>query len=289
MGVKKIINKTTILYTLYTLLLVLFFVWYLFPSEYFADYLEKRITAYGKGVSVEIEGVRPVFPAGVKLTGLEVTTDFASAVPIDYINVSIGVISLIKFDPAIYFSAGLFGGKIKGSAKIPKRDFKNISVDDISIKGIDTALCSRLFESYIPGYTITGIIDADGSYAVTGRQGRGKINVLINQLSIKPDKPLFTLESLSFDEIAAQVEIKNKRISIEKCDIDGNEFDGSLKGTVIVKRPVDRSILRLSGKFKPEKEFAEKMPLRLVFKKEVKYGDELPFKISGTIKKPRLR
>ena len=289
MSVKNIINKTAILYTLYTLLLVLFFVWYLFPSEYFADYLERRITAYGKGVSVEIKSVKPVFPTGVKLTGLEVTTILVSAVPIDYINVSVGVFSLIKFDPVIYFSAGLFGGTIKGALKIPKRDINNFSVDEISVEGIDTALCTRLFESYIPGYTITGIIDADGSYAVTGRQGQGNINVLIKQLIIKPDKPLLTIESLSFAEIAAQVEIKNKQISIEKCDIDGNEFDGSLRGTVMVKSPVNRSILRLSGKFKPEKEFAEKMPLEFVFKKKVNYGDELPFKISGTINKPRLR
>ncbi len=277
------------LYTLYAVIVTLFFVWYLFPSEYFAEYIERSITAYGKDVSVEIEGANPAFPTGVKLTGLKVTTTLVQSVPIDYIKVRIGVISLIKLDPVIYFSAGLFGGTIKGSVKIPERNIKNLSVDDVSVKGIDTALCARFFEAYLPGFSIAGIIDADGSYATSGRQSNGKINVLIKQLSVKPDKPFLTLASLSFTEITAQIQVKNKRIHIEECDIDGNEFDGSIKGSVIVKAPLNRSVLRLSGKFKPEKEFAEKMPLQLVFKKKVKYGDELPFKISGTIKKPRLR
>lgn len=289
MGFKKIINKTTLLYTLYAVIVTLFFVWYLFPSEYFAQYIERSIASYGKDVSVEIEGANPSLPTGVKLTGLKVTTPLVSSVPVDYIKVRVGVFSLIKFDPVIYFSAGIFGGTIKGSVKIPKSDTRNLSVDDISIKGIDTALCARFVEAYIPGYTITGTIDADGSYEAKGRQRTGTINVRIKQLSVKPEKPFLTLASLSFNEITAQIQVKNKRIHIEECDIDGNEFDGSVKGSVIVKAPVDRSVLRLTGKFKPEKEFAEKMPLQLVFKKKVKYGDELPFKILGTIKKPRLR
>lgn len=288
LSIKNIISRATVLYVLYSVFAVMLFVWFLFPSEYFADYIEKSVQAHGSGVLVEIETVSPAFPAGIKLSGLKIKTPDVESVPVDYFRAGINIFSLIKLQPVISFSAGLFGGTINGQVKIPDRDIKKSSVDALVVKGIDLSECSALFASQIPGFNISGIIDADGSYASEGR-GHGKIDLMVNKLNIQPEKPLFTLKSISFEKITAEVEIKSKRIQIENCEIDGNEFDGNVKGSVIIKSPYNRSVLRLSGKFRPEKEFAEKMPLELVFKKKVKYGDEVPFKISGTIKKPRLR
>lgn len=288
MGIKKVISRSTILYALYSVFAVMVFVWFLFPSEYFADYIEKSVQAHGGGVLIEVKTVSPAFPVGIKLTGLKIKTPDVDSVPVDYIRAGINIFSLLKLQPVISFSAGLFDGTINGKIKIPDSDIKKSSVDALIVKGIDLSKCSEVFASQIPGVDISGIIDAEGSYVSEGR-GHGKIALTVNQLNVQPEQPILTLKSLSFKEITAQVEIKNKRIQIENCEIDGNEFDGTVKGSVIVKYPYNKSVLRLSGKFRPEKEFAEKMPLQLVFKKKVKYGDEVSFKISGTIKKPRFR
>lgn len=288
LGIKNIISRSTILYALYSVFAVMFFVWFLFPSEYFADYIEKSVAAHGRGVRVDVETVRPSFPVGIKMTGVKIKTPVVESVPVDYISASIDIFSLVKLQPVISFSADIFGGTINGKIKIPDRDIKKSSVDAIVVKGIDLSKCSNVFASHLSGLVISGFIDAEGSYVSAGR-GHGKIALTVNQLTVQPEKSFLTLKNLSFKEITAQVEIKNKRIQIENCDIDGNEFDGNVKGSVIVKYPYNKSVLRLSGKFRPEKEFAEKMPLELVFKKKVNAGDEVPFKISGTIRKPRFR
>lgn len=288
MSIKKIFNKSVILYTLYTALAVVFFVWYLFPSDYFARQIEKSVQAFSKDISIVVTGVKPAFPVGLKMTGVDVTTPAAGSVPVEYIHIGVNPISLIKLDPVITFSAGFFGGTVKGTVNVPERDINKLSVSDIQVKDVDLSECSRFVDPYLPGSTITGSLDASGSYEAAGR-GHGKITAVVRQLGLKPEKPLFMIDGLTFSEITAAVELKSKRIQIEKCDIEGEEFDGSVKGSVIIKYPVNRSVLRLSGKFRPEKEFAEKIPLDLVFKKKVKPGDELPFKISGTINKPRFR
>lgn len=288
MGIKKIINKTSILYTLYSVFAVLFFVWFLFPSDYFADFIEKSIHAYGQGAEVEIETVGPAFPAGLKLKDITIKTPEAGSVPIDYISAGLDFFSLIKLQPVISLSGGLFGGTVSGKVSVPDRDSKNYSVDSIKVKDIDLSTGSGMFKQFLSGVGITGFVNAEGSYAAAGR-GHGNLSLVIEQLKIQPEKPLLTLKSLTFKEITAQIDFKSKRMQIENCEIDGDEFDGSIKGSVIIKYPYNKSVLRLSGKFRPEKEFAEKMPLELLFKKKVKYGDEVPFKISGTINKPRFR
>lgn len=288
MGIKNIINRSTALYTLYSIASLIFFVWILFPSEYFANFIEKSVEARGSDVTLTVQAVSPCFPAGIKLSGLTVSTPDFGEVQIDYIKAGIDLLSMVKFEPAISFSGEVFGGDINGILKIPERDVKKSTIDSIEVNGIDLSKCSTLFEKNLDGFDVSGVIDASGSYALAGR-GHGKISLSVRDLKVQPEKPMLTLKNISFSEITAEAELKSKRIQIDKCEIDGNEFDGSVKGSVILKYPYDKSVLRLSGMFRPEKEFAEKMPLELVFKKKVKYGDEVPFKVSGTLKKPRLR
>lgn len=288
MGIKKIINKSTLLYGLYSFCALLFFVWFLFPSDYIGGLIEKNVAAHGRGITLDVESVKPAFPVGVKLSGLTVEAPDFGVVPIDTVTARLSILSLIKFDPVLSLSTGLFGGTIKGKLSVPDGDFKNYTVDGIVVKGINLADVSGLFSSNLKGVSLTGTLDAEGSFVAAGR-GQAKIDLTVRQLVVQPEKAILTLKNLSFKEITAKAEMKSKRIQIDNCEVDGNEFDGSIKGSVIVKYPYDKSVLRLSGTFRPEKEFAEKMPLNLVFKKKVDPGEEIPFKLSGTIKKPRFR
>ncbi len=289
MSIKKIINKSVVLYTLYILITGLFFLWYLFPSEYFADYIEKTIAAKGQGINIQIGTVKPSFPAGLKMTDVKVMVpSIDQPVALDYIKAQAGLVSLVKFAPEVSLSAGLFGGKIKGKITTSKGKTKKFAVTDISVSGIDLGTVSSLAGEKLPGFSLKGRLNGKGEYSSAGR-GQGKINANLSELVVKLDVPILTLESLSFSEVKGDVEVKNKRILIDECIISGNEFDGTLKGSVVIKQPFGRTVLRLSGTFSPEKEFTEKVPLDLLFNKKVKPGVDQKFKITGTVSKPKLR
>ena len=289
MSIKKIINKSVVLYTLYIFITGLFFLWYLFPSEYFAGYIEKAVAANVKGVSIEIGAVKPFFPAGVKLTDVNViVSSIGQPIKLDYIKAKAGLLSLIKFAPEISLSTGLFGGRVKCRIKVPEGNVNNLAVTDISVKGLNLESVSALAAEKLPGYSLKGRLNATGEYSVAGR-GHGKIGIDLKDIIIKRDEPFLTLESLTFSNVKADIEVKSKRIDIKECVITGKEFDGSIKGPVVFKQPLGRTVLRLSGTFNPSKEFAETMPLDIVFKKKVKPGEEQKFKITGTVKKPRFK
>ncbi len=287
MSIKNIINKSVVLYTLYIIAAGLFFLWYLFPSDYFAGYIERAVAANGKGLSIEIGAVRPAFPAGVKLTDLKVMIPaLEQPVKLDFIKAKAPLISLIKLDPEVNLSTGIFGGTVKGLIKVPEGKANKLSVTDISISGVNLEAVAALAMEKLPGYSLKGRLNATGEYTASGR-GHGKVSLNLKDLVVKRDEPFLTLESLSFSNVKADVEVKSRRIQIEDCVIAGKEFGGTIKGSVVLKQPIGRTVLRLSGTFRPEKEFVESMPLDIIFKKKVKPGEDQKFKITGTISKPR--
>lgn len=288
MSLKKIFNKSLVLYTLYTVAVLFFFLWYLFPSDFFADYLEKMVAVNGNGITAEIDTVKPGLPAGVKLTGVTVDLPEIGPVTIDYFRAGIKLSSLFRLKPEIGFATGILGGKISGTILVPKGDTANISVEDLIVENIDAGKAAAFIEKKLYGFTVAGQIDGAGHYSAAGR-GSGLVTVGIKNLALKREEPLFSIAGLTFNEVRTEVEIKNRRLSLKSFNVDGEEFGGSLSGSILLKQPFEKSVLRLKGKLTVEKEFADKVPLDIVFRKKVKPGEELTFRLTGTVNKPRLR
>lgn len=285
---KKIINKSFLFYTLYIIAALVFFLWYLFPSDYFADYLEKTIAANGNGITAEIGSVKPSFPAGAILKNVIVSHSELGSVKIDYAKAGIGIASLLKLNPEVYFRLGLFGGTVNGKAGAPDGDSGQLLLDDIIIDGIDAGKVSALFKENLFGFTVSGSLSANGNYT-TEKRGSGYMKAVLKGLRIRREEPFFTIDSMTFDEINAEAEISNRRLKIKSVTVSGREFDCSLKGSVVLKQPVDKTVLRLNGSFSPSKEFSEKVPLDVVFRKKVVPGEDLSFRVTGTVGKPKIK
>lgn len=293
LSITGLFRKKGMMYTAYAVGCVVFFIWYLFPSEFFADYIEKTLKSATGTIEVSIGSVKPSFPPGIKVSDIRVTlpdTD-GRKYSAEYLKVSPGLTSLLKLDPVLNFSAGFLGGVVKGSVKIPGGKPDKLSLEMMKIKGVNLELLSGVLSAYAPGYSIRGTLDAVGNYSSEGR-GNGKVSVNVNDLVVTPEKPLFTIESLNFKEIIADVEIKNKKLQIEKCEIDGLEADGEVKGSVFIRTPLERSTLRINGTVTPEKTFMDKlsetMPVEALLGKKMDRDNGIPFKISGSLSSPKF-
>lgn len=283
-------KKKNTFYALYAMGAFFFFLWYLFPTAFFADYLENMVRMHGNGVVMTIQDARPSLPLALSLKGVECEIPGGPSLKADSLRVSPGLISLIRGNPEISFALKMFGGKMSGDVIIPEKNLEKLSVENVTISGLDLFECRDLLKDYLSGYTVKGKVDAQGSYTSDGR-GNGSLTLTVKDLKVEPEKAFFTITSLSFPEVSAEMELKSKKVQIAKCDINGDEVDGTLSGSIFLRTPLDRSTLRLSGTLKPEKAFMDKLsasvPIDALIGKKMNADGEIPFSISGVANAPR--
>jgi type II secretion system protein N len=284
------VNRRNLYYGLYGVAATLFFLWVLFPSEDFADYVENLAARFGGGVTLSIEKATPTPILGLSMKNAVISSGSGMNVEASRLYVRPGYFSLLGKSPTLSFKADVFGGKIKGKVRWEKASKGGMGVDRLTVTDIDLAKFKDQVKGFMPNVGISGIINADGGYTSEGR-GNGMINLSIKNLVIKPAEPLFSITTLNFNDVTAGLEIKNRKVEIDHCVIEGKEIDGSMKGSVFLREPFERSSLRLTGTLKPEKTFlaqlGQTMPIEAVMGNAANEDGDIPFTVSGTVSTPR--
>lgn len=285
-----IFRNKKIFYSLYTLGAFLFFLWYLFPSDYFADFIESQIRKYGNGLEVTIKDAKPSLPLSLSLKGVVCTIPDGPAVKMEAFKIG-GLLSMLSNNPDLSFTLDGFGGRVSGHVLIPENNTSKASVDDIQISRVDLSQFKDILNAYYPGYSIKGTLDAQGHYTPEGR-GNGELKFKVKDLSVELEKPFFTIKSLSFSDITADMEIKSKKVEIRQCEVDGKEVNGNITGSIFVREPLNRSTLRLSGTLRPEKDFLDMLgasvPVEALIGDKMNQDGEIPFSLSGVVGRPRF-
>lgn len=286
-----ILRNKKIFYTLYALGSFLFFLWYLFPSDFFADYLESIIRQYGNGVKATIQEATPTLGLSLSLNGVVCEIPSGPTLKAESFVINPSLFSLMGKNPKLSFKLDGFGGRISGHVMVPERNIKKMAVDGIKVSDLDLSQLKDILSGYIPGYAIRGKLDAKGHYTQEGR-GNGEMMLKVKDLVVEPEKPFFTIKSLSFSDVMADFEIKSKKIQIRQCEADGKEVNGSVSGSVFLRSPLTRSTLRLSGTLRPEKEFMDTLgasvPVEALLGNKMKDDGEIPFRLSGVANSPRF-
>lgn len=286
----KNVNRRNLYYGLYGFVAGLFFLWVLFPSDDFADYIETLAAGSANGMIVEVGKARPSLTFGIAMKDVVLKKGEGMNVTMDELYVRPGYFSLLGKNPSVSFRTQVFGGRIKGKIRWDKAAKGDIGVEKLTLTDIDLARMKEQVKDFLPRTGVAGILNADGGYSPEGR-GNGLVNFSIKNLMIKPAEPLFTIEALNFSDVTASMEIKNRKMELDQCVIEGKEIDGTMKGSIALGRPFDRSVLRLAGTLKPEKALMDKlsqaMPVQAMMGSAMNESGEIPFTVSGPVGDPR--
>ncbi len=276
-------------YVFYAMACALFFLWALFPSEDFADFLETLAARHADGMTVTIEKARPTLTLGLSLKGVVATRQPVMAVNAPSVKLRPAYLSLFGQSPAVSFSAEVFGGNVKGTVRLDRSSKGGVGVEKMVLEEIDLSLFRQQVTGFMPNVGLEGMLNAEGGYSPEGR-GNGLLNLNIKNLVVQPAEPLFSVKSLTFTDVTAAINIKSRRLDIENCVIDGREIDGTMKGSVLLREPLESSNLRLTGSLKPEKtlleELGKTMPIEAVVGGSMNEDGEIPFSVSGTAASP---
>jgi type II secretion system protein N len=279
-----------LLYSIYVLAAVVFFIYYLFPSDKVKNYITSGFNGLNSNVNISIDHVSPAFPPGLKLYNVNFYHMNNTLFETEQIKVVPNLLSLFRSKIIFFFKGRAYKGILEGKGEfIKNKPDQNVTVEgkfsNINIKEISAV------EKFV-GRNLTGILEGNFTYRDSGKLG-GTLDArfIVSDGEIELLTPVFKLERINFSKIEAEMTMENQRLKVKRCIITASPADGNVSGLINLREPLGQSYLRLLGVIKPNQEFlvelGKDLPTNLlpeeIFSKRV-----VRIRIYGTLDEPRF-
>lgn len=278
------IYKIRILWAIYIICAALFFFYILFPSETVKEYLADQIRRTHPGFTAKIGRVKPVFPPGLILYDVRINHLGRNWADLEELKLSPDVWSLFLATTHLSFHGNGYGGTLKGRADISKNSENRELTIDADLTGIQVKQLEAL--RAITAHKISGNLDA----TLTLMPHRGLSgNLILRNGQIEFSPPVLNQNLLSFKTIEAELMLDGRSLTINRCQIDGNQLNADVSGSISFGNRWARKILDLSGTVRPHTALLAKMGRNIpqLFAASNLEERGLPFKITGPLDSPR--
>lgn len=289
-------NKKYLGYSLYCILLIAGLLYYRFPSDAFRDYLPAAAEKRFPGHHVSIEEISPSLSIGIRLLKpvLSCKAD-PDKILFKAHNVLIrpDILSLLKGKSVYCFEGLAYNGSIAGRIHLenkgPNASFEtSIEFNEMLID--DWRWLSQMTGREIKG-TLDGILTCRGQ---SGSQvfGTGQANLKLSNGSLELNQPILNIKSLDFNELHAEVVLKDRKLSLKDVEFKGPGLKGRLSGDIVLKKDLMTSRINLKGTIGLHVNSGSKGKKGLapiIFLKRMTRKENLPFVINGTLSRPRFR
>lgn len=275
-----------IAYIIYLTAVAGLFLFLLFPEDAVRDFIKRGVTRIDSNMRVDISGITPLFPPGVKFKGVSLLYKGKPVAKPDYIRISPRLLSLIGNSPRFFLKAGVFGGVIQGNGKLAET---GKGEGDIRISGLELEKINEL--NGLSKHRITGRMDGNVKISTQGDDFNVHPDMTLSDLVVTLKEPVFGMQRFQFDTAKADLSITLRRMEIKAGTLEGEMFDGEFSGDILFKEPFKDSILNLKGSIRPQAAFIKQagktLPIDILMKKES--GEKgLPVRLRGTIQDPQI-
>ncbi len=281
-------KRQRLLYSLYIIITVAFFLYVLFPSDTVKKYIIYKVNQINPDVGITIGSIKPVFPSGLRFNMVKISHENSPLVDAKQIRITPSYLSLFILKPAFAIKVKAYDGVLKGKVGVSGLTSERKILVDANMAGL------KLKDIPIKENRVSGTIDGKVTYK-SGQENpeAASVDLLISDCKVvlsTPPMNMDILKNLSFKTVMIKAEADMKRVKIEQCDIKGDQADGSISGVIKIRKPMDRSSLKLDGTIKPQPVFlsalSESIPAVSLLLGGRSSEKGLPFKITGTIGNP---
>lgn len=280
------ISKQTIGYAVFTIMAIAVFLYVQFPEETVRNYAQYTVNRLLPGQRLSIGRLRPSFPMGIRMTSVSLSHRDLTVAELDPVILSPKLLSLAGSRPAVTFRGELCGGTISGIATLDRRENPgvinvNTHFSDVQIRGM--TLLQTMSEN-----TVAGLLSGTAEYAGNVSEGSGSAAIALTEVRVALAQPLFSITELSFSNVDAKAELRNREtLQITACTLKGEQVGGNLSGAITLKNPVRLSRLDITGTLRPHPSFIAKLGqmVAAIFKNR-RTGGDFPFRLTGTIEQP---
>jgi type II secretion system protein N len=274
-----------LLYGLYTFAAIIFFLFVLFPEKTVREHAKGLVQNLHPGLTLTIAKAVPKFPISVCLKEVSLMALGETVADVDSLVLRTSFHSIFGRDNDIFFKFKAYGGDIQGMIE------NNYSINEDCWR-LNAIISDLRLESIPPihklDYQISGLLNMKVDYQREGTSNANAIMEFYNARVGLPS-PFFGQTFFDFKKADATVSVRENIMEITECKIKGLQTDIILSGTVVLKQPLNISILKLNGFINPHlaflKDLNKKTPLKIFPEKKAgKKG--FSFKIKGTIDRP---
>lgn len=281
--------KKSLLYIAYTLVAIGCFLYLLFPSETFkgvvSTYLQKMLPDH----QIQFDRLRPVLPLGLRFESVIVLQDDRKWVQIDRLNAAPRIMSLLSSRKTINYHGNAYQGFLRGHMDVNTSE--KGTQTDIFLKLADIQLSDIAYLQEVMGRKLSGFLNADvGLIDNNGlkRSLKGKLDLA--DVRIELSNPIINIQEVMFNLVEAEFIVNKQVFSLKRLEAMGGQVEGSLTGTVMLRKPLGKSRINLRGSFIPQEVLLaavkDIIPANL-FRQQM--GDKgMPIRIFGTIEKPKF-
>lgn len=239
--------KKWFLYFIFVTTTMVFLIYYLFPSDSVKRYIIFKIHQINPDLEVSIGHVFPTFPPGLKLDSVNFEYFGNRMLDAEEMRVVPRLASLLRARRIFLFSLNAYGGSIIGQADIAARN-KNGRFDmEAIISGMQLADIPVI--KNLTAVKFSGVLGMEISYQ-SGPKNPHTLRARLEMLDIElqSEKRFLNLDFMAFERIEAYLSMRDGRMELESCNFTGDQFDGMLSGFGVLKNPVNKSTIMLSGR-----------------------------------------
>ena len=279
--------KTRILWAIYIICAALFFFYYLFPSDTIKEYLADQIHQAQPYITVKISGLKPAFPPGLKLYNLSVYHLGRTIAGLDNLKISPDILSLFLATTHLRFEGNGYGGMLKGRVDIINQSPGREMMIDADLTGIQVDQIEAL--SAATTHEISGNLEGTLTFKSNTPDQVLTGDLILSGGQIEFSPPVLNQNVLTFDTIEAELELSGRTLTIDRCQLEGNQLEADVAGTIKFSDHSARKILNLSGTVKPHAALLAKLGQNIP---ELLKGSKLenqgfPFRIKGPMDSPQ--
>jgi len=280
------IFKSRISWAIYIICAGLFFLYVLFPSDMVKEYLADRIRQTHPNLTVRMERVRPALPLGLKLYAVSVYHLSQRIAELEDLKIAPDILSLFSATTHLAFKGEGYGGILTGAIDItadsPQRDV--VVCADLS--GIQVSRIEALRS--LTTHRISGILDARLTFKNNAPGAPLTGNLTLTEGQIEFSAPIMQQRAIDFDSIEAELIFDGRSLTIKHCQLDGNQLNADVSGSIKLAGSSARKILDLSGTVTPHETLLVKLGQNVsqLIERYSLENQGIAFKISGSLDAP---
>jgi type II secretion system protein N len=211
----------------------------------------------------------------------------------DRLSIKPQLLSFISGGSAYSFDGSAYQGDIIGRVGFnSEQDTSNMETE-IELRSIrleDYSYLVHLLGSPFQG-TLGGTVSCKGPSKNVLREGSGEARMTIVDGKVKLREPFLMIETIEFKGMDIELVLKDGKINVSRLELKGDQMQGSLSGTILLKDGLVNSNLDLKGTIEPFAAFFESAggtrDTVAFFKQRLKQGP-VSFAIRGTLKAPEI-
>jgi type II secretion system protein N len=277
-------------YLLYALILGGILLVWKFPYASLERRLEAEASRALGGARVELSGVSPAFPLGLRLGRCVVRTWEAGREPVFDMtqgHVRFRILPLLRGGAGVAVQGRAYGGTLNGEGSRSRGGSYQLKAVFQSLRLGEHPGIALLFGRRVSG-TVSGELELAGPMGDMAKStGGGKIQ--LREGSCPVESPYLKIKSLNEVEMSATVKLEKGTLTVGGCDFKAAGISGTLKGSVNLAAAWSQSALELAGEGQVDGTILNLEPaVAAAVQPLLQQGKAMPFHIRGTVGAPQL-